>query len=236
MKQTFAAIAVLLVSLVSLLAPIEASSTDTEATPLEYQRLDLTDGRKLRDVVIRSYDPAADRFLLVAQRKAMTIPAQLIPEPIAAKLKQAAPHSGGSVSSTPKSPSSPPSTHNVRQPAPAPTRPRPARPSDSAREQQTARASAEAHRTTAIEHAQTFYRYEFKAGSDAIRVQSVRIEAGAATPITGWENRYRTQGTAHLEIFDTKGWSATRARSTFEIVTEEKPNEPIAIIDFARKT
>ncbi len=236
MKLTIAAIAVSLASLVSMLAPVEASSTDTEATPLEYQRLDLTDGRRLRDVVIRSYDPAADRFLLVAQRKAMTIPARLIPEAIAAKLKQAAPQSGSSVSSTPKSPSSPPSTHTAREPAPAPSRQQAARPSDSAREDQSARANAEAHRTAAIEHARTFYRYEFKAGSDAIRVQSVHIEAGAAKPITGWENRYRTQGTAHLEIFDTKGWSATRAKSTFEIVTEEKSNEPIAIIDFARKT
>ncbi|MBP6865768.1 MAG: hypothetical protein KBC32_10960 [Candidatus Didemnitutus sp.] len=220
-----------LLFLVAFLGLSAISTAEDSATPLEYTRLDLTDGRKLKNVVIRSYDASRDRFLVIADRKAMTLAATLIPAPIAEQLKAAAPQTGTSVSTTTKSPDQPPrQTVPPRQSEPQTAPARPPRAQASAPDQ------APAHRKVAVDHAENFYRYEFKVGSDAIRVQSIRIEASAATPVTGWAGRYRTQGTAHLEIFDTKGWSATRAKSTFEIITEEKPGEPILIIDFSRKT
>jgi hypothetical protein len=203
-------------------------AADDDKPILEFKRLDLLDKRVLRDVVVRSYDARTDKLLVVAAGKAMTIPASAVPAPLADQLRQHAPSSGSTVSSGGNPPPQPPpvrpSRHDHSPPASAPSR------SDA-----TAREDAAAHRAVAIDRARTFFRYEFKAGSDAIRVDSVKIDAGPATPVAGWSGRYRTQGTAYLEIFDTKGWSATRAQSTFEIITEQKPNEPPTVIDFSRK-
>lgn len=90
---------------------------------LEFSRLDLTDGRSLRNVVIKTYDPESDRVLLVADGKAMVIARTLVPAPFAEPLKQAR-RSGETVSviATPK-PASPSATgahpSPTTQPAPA---------------------------------------------------------------------------------------------------------------------
>ncbi len=99
-----------------------------------------------------------------------------------------------------------------------------------------AQSEVAAHRAVAIERADSFYRFEFKIGSEAIRVESVKIETKAPEPVAGWSGRYRTRGTVHLLVFDTKGWSSNRATSTFEVVTERKSDGSIEAIDFTRKT
>lgn len=56
---------------------------------LEFSRLDLTDGRSLKNVAIKTYDPESDRVLLIADGKAMVIARTLVPPPFAEQLKQA---------------------------------------------------------------------------------------------------------------------------------------------------
>lgn len=213
--------------LLSLVAGLTLASAtfaaEDEKPPLEFKRLDLLDKRVLRDVVVRSYDASTDKLLIVASGKAMVVPARLVPAPFADQLRHNAPASGSTVSPGSNPPALPPAAPPRNDPPPPP----PA---------ETTSTNAAAHRAAAIDRALTFYRYEFKAGSDAMRVDSVKIDAGPATPVPGWSGRYRTQGKAYLELFDTKGWSATRAQSTFEITTEQKPGEAIAVIDFSRKS
>lgn len=212
----------LLIALISMTPAVAAD--DDEKPVLEFKRLDLLDQRTLRDVVVRSYDARTDKLLVVAAGKAMTIPASVVPAPFADQLRQQAPSSGSIVSNGGTQPAPPSRPNRTHEPARAP-----------AQTATSAGQDAAAHRAVAIDRAMTFFRYEFKAGSDAMRVDSVKIDAGPATPIAGWTGRYRTQGKAYLGLFDTKGWSATRAQSTFEIVTEQKPDEPITVIDFSRK-
>lgn len=202
-------------------------SGQDEPPVLEFKRLDLLDKRVLRDVTVRSYDAHTDKLLVVAAGRALTIPASAVPAPFADRLRQHAPRSGSTVSAGGNPPPPPPAWPGQQNQPPPPSAP--------SRTAAPARDDAAAHRAVAIDRALTFFRYEFKAGSDAMRVDSVKIDAGPATSVTGWSGRYRTQGKAYLELFDTKGWSATRAQSSFEVITEQKPDEPITVIDFSRK-
>lgn len=208
----------LFVGLVRLLA------INDEKPVLEFDRLDLADKRTLRQVVVRSYDTASDRFLVVASGKALNLPANLLPGTLAEQLRRDAPASGNTVTSTPKSPS-----------ASNPHPPRPVREPATSTAPATDQA-ATAHRAVALDRAKTYYRYEFIAGSAAMRVDSVKLDAEATKPVPGWTGRYCTLGKAYLELFDTKGWSATRAISSFEIITEQKPDEPPVVVDFSRKS
>lgn len=215
----------LLLPLLLALGPTSwAPANEAKKPVLEFQRLDLLDQRTLRDVVIRSYDARTDKLLVVAAGKAMTISAGLVPAPFADQFRRHAPASGSTVSQGGNPPI--PAGRPRPRPAPAPT---PAQTASSAKEE------AADHRAVAIDRATAFFRYEFKAGSDAMRVDSVKIEASPTKPVPGWPNRFRTEGKAYLEIFDTKGWSATRAQSGFEVITEKKPDEPPTVIDFSRK-
>lgn len=214
---------ILLATCLSLLAL--GALAEPDPTPLEFTQLDLLDGRKLRNVVIKSYDQTTRRVLLISDKKAQTVPLALIPPPFSEMLRRGAPTSGGSVTTVPTTalpagPIAPAITSRPDTPASTPV----------------ADPELATHRAAALDRATTFYRYEFVAGSAAIRVQSVRLDAIHSQTVPGWPGRYRTSGKAYLELFDTKGWSATRAESTFEVITEQKPGEPLSVIDFSRKT
>jgi len=57
---------------------------DTIIAATEFPRLDLMDGRTLKDVTVRSYDAETDKVLLLSEGKAYSIPARLVPPPFAA--------------------------------------------------------------------------------------------------------------------------------------------------------
>jgi len=65
-----------------------------ENAPLAYARFDLSNGLKLRNVVVKNYDAKADRFLLLADGKAITVPASQVPQPFRSALRKKAPGVG----------------------------------------------------------------------------------------------------------------------------------------------
>jgi hypothetical protein len=193
---------------------------------LEFERLDLTDGRSLRKVVVKNYDPVKNRVLLVARGTAMFVSLTLVPEPLQEKLKAAAPQSGSSVSITP-TPVRRPLSANPQYPQPGTTaQPQPG--SDF-------KINAQEHQNSALERARNYYRYEFQAGSSSIHVTAINFETDEPEKITGWEGRYRIHGRVLLEYFDSKGYSYNRATDRFEVITEQKPGHAIKVIDFSRK-
>jgi len=212
----------------------------------EFLRLDLLDGRVLRKVTLRSYDPETDKVLLLSEGKAYIVPAKLVPPPFAEQFRKNGPRSGSSVStvSAPISPSAPPPpairtvsaaagasapnvgpTSQVRRPIVKPA-PRPT---------ETAAASAEAHARVAATRASRFFRYEFKAGSDSISVTLLNVDVTTCESVPGWNGRYRTQGHAFLEFYDSRGNSFQRADRGFEVITEEATPGLPAVIDFTQK-
>lgn len=193
---------------------------------LEFERMDLADGRKLKKVVVKNYDAQKDRFLIVANGKALFVALALIPEPFRDQLKKDAPASGSSVSSTP-APVRRPQDADVNRPEPQP----PAQ----AQTPREFRINAQQHQNSALERARNYYRYEFQAGSSSIRVTAINFETDEPEKVTGWEGRYRIQGRVLLEYFDSKGYSYNRATDRFEVITEQKPGHTIKVIDFSRK-
>ncbi len=79
-----------------------AAPVATES-PVEFTRLDLADGRRLKNVVVKTYNASTDTVLVVADGRAMTIPLKLVPATFQAQLK-GAPVSGQNMTiiATPK--------------------------------------------------------------------------------------------------------------------------------------
>jgi len=42
------------------------------------------------------------------------------------------------------------------------------------------------------------------------------------------------QGQGYLEFYDSKGGSFSRTTSSFEVITEQKPGQPLEVVDFTR--
>jgi hypothetical protein len=192
--------------------------------PTRFIRLDLMDGRTLTNVVIKSYDAATGKLLLVTDGKAMLVPADLIPPPLAARLKAGVPAAGSTtaivtpqpaaLSAVPEKPVSAPAVQVIDTPGADPM--------------------LASHQGAAEERAQRYYRYEFQAGSNAISITALDIDADQPEAIMGWPGRYRTKGKAYLEFYDSRGNSFSRTTSSFEVITEQKPGQMPKVVDFTR--
>jgi hypothetical protein len=245
-----------------------ALAADDAGPPLEFDRLDLKDGRRLKDVMVKTYDAGTGTLLLVAQGKALSVPIALVPPPFDALLKNA-PVSGTTVSVAPGKNvgaaagsvnPSPPAPQRMNSPAqtgvtPAPrtvaprtSRPAPpqaTRPASRPRPQQVQSPAPSpvplvetlnAHRAAALKRAENYYRYEHRIGSNNIVVRSIAFETDPISPVSGWEGRYRTEGKALIEYFDSAGRSFQRTTQAFEVTTEQKPGGPLVVVNFIRKS
>lgn len=207
------------------------ATEEAPAVPLQFARLDLTDGRKLKEVVIKSYDADAKKILLItAGDKALLLPIDQIPQPLRDQLKEGAPRGGGSTSVVSPSKIITPSTiPGTVLPAPAPVAPpMPVSPAEDPRLQ---------HEAVARNRAQRYYEDEFQVGSGAIIIVKLSLDTDEPEPIPGWTGRYRTTGRANIGFYESKGRSFSRTQtSTFECITEQKPGERIKVVDFSLRS
>ena len=195
-----------------------------DPTPTKFTRIDLLDGRTLKNVELVSYDAAAAKVLLIADQKAMVVPLALIPQPFADRFKHELPESGASASVVPNPPAAP-----VPAPAPAPAVvPAPAPPAAD-------QPPLAAHKKAAEARAARYYRFEYKAGSDSIAVTALQLETDPPVAVDGWPGRYRIQGRAFMEFYDSVGRSFSRATSRFEVLTEQPPGKPVSVVEFTVK-
>jgi len=192
--------------------------------PLKLERLELVDGRTLTHVVIKSYDAASGRLLLVADGTAMLIPAGLVPAPFGERIKAGAPRAGATMSVVPVAPASgpPPAAAGGVPAAPGAA---PAAGGDEA-------AALADHRQVAEERARRYFEFEYILGSGAVSVTKLDIQTRPPAPVAGWPARYRTRGTAWVEFYESKGRSFGRRSSRFEVVTEQKPDGSVVVAEF----
>ncbi len=210
---------------VCVLVALPGAASAAELSPA-FVRIDLTDGRTLRDVTVKSYDPATGKVLLLAGRTAMSVPLALIPSPFDAQVKAAVPVAGSNLTTVTVRPApvvaAPPAPRVVRLASPS---------APSVAVDDGARAR---HRAAAVKRAERFFTYEFQAGSSAISVYDRDIEVEETEAIEGWPGRYRTKGRAYLQFYDSRGRSFSRTNSRFEVITEQKPGREVAAVDFTR--
>lgn len=210
---------------------VMACRAQESATPLEFVRLDLTDGRKLKKVVVKSYDATTGKLLVVASGKAMTIPIALVPKPFQDTLKADARPAGDTTTAIPTTLPRP----TAKGVAVAPTKPVPMTPVPQAPAAVPVAPDFTYIKNTALTRAQNYYRYEYPVGSGAVSVTAINFETDDPEIITGWEGRYRVQGRALLEYYDSPGRSFNRSTDRFEVTLEQKPGKSLQVIDFSRK-
>lgn len=220
-------------SLALVASPAGIAAGADEEVPLKFTRLDLSDGRKLRNVVVKSYDAKSGKLLVIADGKAMTIPIALLPPPFNEQLR-AAPASGGSVSTSPTPPrSTAPATGQYVSERPVPIRPTPPSPAPLPVEDNS-RAPMQ-HQLAARTWATRYYTFERPVGSNSVKVTLLDVQLESTKAVPGWGGRFETQGKVFLEYFDSKGGSFQRTTSDFEVVTEQKPGESVQVATFRIK-
>lgn len=199
-----------------------------EDVPLQFKRIELYDGRTLNNVTIKTYDPSAGRVLVVADGMASMIPLKVFPVPLDKQISETAPRSGSSTA-----------TVTQKAPSPGPTSPQPVQRAPNAdrtyldaAENARAEADLRQHAQVARTRAERYFRYEYRLGSNAVRVRSVDLDTRPPESVSGWTGRYRTNGKAYIEYFDSAGWSHSRTNASFEVVTEQKATGHIEAVDF----
>jgi hypothetical protein len=207
-----------------------ADSAFIEKPSLEFTRLDLTDGRSLRNVVVKSYDETTAKLFLVADKKAMTIPLSLVPRAFQERIRAGIAHTASSAS--------PPvvDTDTKSSAAEPKSRPLPPPPANPQQEQAASEAIIAAHRSAALSRAEKYFRYEYQPGSNSIKVTAVDFESTKPRAMPGWPGRYETTGKVYLEFYDSVGGTYSRKTGTFEAQTEQKPGEEIQVVTFTSKT
>lgn len=196
-----------------------------EGTRLHFNQIDLTDGRTLRNVTIKTYDNVSGRVLIITEGKASTVALTLFPSPLDQQISARAPRAGTTSTVVPQRVLPPPQE--------APPAANPDRTASDQAEAAAADSTLEQHRSAARARADRYFRTEYNLGSGAVRVRSVDLDTRLPEPVAGWSGRYRTQGRAFIEFFDSKGWSYSRSTAAFEVLTQQKPDGQISISEFA---
>jgi hypothetical protein len=213
-------------------------------------RLTLTNGRVLKQVVIRSYDTPSDKVLLLSEGKALLIPVELLPPVFAEKVKADAARSTADLVQTSRvrTPeeraaalaelSLAADTDNSTNGETTPATPAPSSPSSPAPDGTFAESTNpfKDHREAAMAYVRRYFKFRYPTGHNSTTVTDTDFDIEETKAVTGWTNRYRTVGKAYVEIYDSiGGGSFRRGSAKFEIVTEQKPGEEIKVIDFTRK-
>lgn len=199
-----------------------------QSAKTQVARLDLLDGRTLRNVRAASYDPETERVLVLASGKAQLVPLALIPPPFKERFSTALPRAGASTSVTATR-----SIVSVDRPMPSPTIP--SDPFATMTPEQMALAeTAERHAEAARTRAERYFEFELQPGSGASAVTRLDIELEQPEPVSGWSQRYRTKGKAYLSFYDSRGGSFQSKTAEFEVLTEQKLGEAVKVLDFTR--
>lgn len=212
-----------------IVLPAWAAMAEPDRIPLAFAQIDLLDGHRLERVVVRSYDAATDRFLVVASGTARLVSRSLVPDSLAATLREAVPRANGSVSFVAD-----------------PFGPAPARHGDPENESEEFApdeeftgdedildsAAATEHRTAALARAERFYRYELEPGWSTIVLNAVDFESRDPQPVTGRPGRFRTEGKAYLEFYDNWSRNFQRRTSRFAVITEKRADESVRVRGF----
>jgi hypothetical protein len=203
---------------------------------LQFHRMDLSDGRKLKNVIVRSYDAKSEKLLVIADGKAMTVPIALLPAPFNQTLK-GAPASGGTVNTfaaPPRPVLSAADQYYLEHPAPVRTF-APVQPTRAPAVQVSTENPHTAQEKVARDRARRYYTYEFPASMTSHRVTLIDVELQTPQSVPGWTGRSSAQGKAYIELYDRRNRSVQRRTSNFEVLMEQKMGESLRAIDFTVK-
>ncbi len=203
-----------LLLLLCLALPGGLLAADPAPVALRHETLTLTDGRVLHQVTIKSYDARTGKLLLLADGKALSLPIALVPEPLAAQLKDGAPKAGGTTSST--------AERVVYAPVVLPNGPGGA-PKVMAHAVLTAEQKLQGHKDSARLAARNQTLSKYWTGN-VRKVEIRRCEPDEPVAAEGWIDRYKTRVAVTYDCLDAAGVSLSQGTIRYEITTEFPPN------------
>jgi hypothetical protein len=223
-----------------------------ESATMPVGRITLTNGRVLKQVVIRSYDTPSEKVLLLSEGKALLIPITLLPPVYAEKVKADYARSSADLVQTSRvrtpeeraaaladlslaADADNSATAEAIPPTPTPASASPSSPAPDGTFAESTQPFKD-HREAAMAYVRRYFKFRYPTGHNSTTVTDTDFDIEETKAVSGWTNRYNTKGRAYVEIYDSiGGGSFRRGSAKFEIVTEQKPGEEIKVIDFTRK-
>lgn len=209
-----------------------------------YERLDLKDGRRLENVVVQTYDTMKDRVVvLVEGREATTVPLTVLPDEVAALVRERIPLQSEDEMATE-------STHPVEGRADTRQREKDldrharieaeadaravrrfkAKEADTIAAPRGDRAAANVA-AAAEELARHYFLYEADPHSSIGRVYDTQLMLDSPEPVSGWTDRWRVRGKVGLQYVTRNIGAMGRETRDFEMLIEAPAGAPPKLVD-----
>lgn len=212
---------VLLAALIT--APLTAD--DMVLLDLRFARINLANGRILENAALTGFNRDSDLIYVMEDRKLRPYPAALFPgfvtDQIAARVAEY-PDTSGTVDNQPEA------ERAVTPPPPPPPRAPVGSPEDNAAR---AAAIAAAVTTKAETAALRHFRYNRRTGSGYTTMTNGEVDLGRPTPIPGWSNRYRVEGTVYFSFYDSVGETFQNRQRGVEVIVEAPNPNDVTVLE-----
>ncbi len=211
----------LLVLSVALAGAVASAVADHVPLNLRYHRINLANGRILKDVTLNSFNREAGLVYVYEDHQLKPYPRALFPgfvtDRIAARTaEQPAPAERATPTPEPaKAHPTPPADHDTSPAAIA------------AREEALLDAVAAKARTAALNH----LRYKIKTGSGYTTVTDADLELNPPEPVAGWSQRYRVRGDGYYSYYESVGGAFHRRSRGVEVLLEASTPGRIKVLE-----
>ena len=223
-----------------------AMSAAVVEVKLTYPQLPLKNGQVYRDVAITSFNPAMGTALLVVDKKLTTVPIAVLPDDVAAKLKELTPAQTAEEQAAEKKEAAEERKRSLDN---AERRQRQA--------EEEVKAARDANRTSnmkeaervqakidqmpdqvaklAEERARSYFKYQDDPWAGMGYVSNPDIVMDDPEPVPGWTGRYRVCGSVHRQYVTNTGGGLNRNNKEFEILIDTAVKGKPKVVDITVK-
>ncbi|MEJ6731332.1 MAG: hypothetical protein QNK90_04515 [Opitutaceae bacterium] len=191
---------------------------------LRYERVNLANGRVLKDVAITSINRESGLVYVLEDRKLKPYPKALFPGFVTQRIANRLQEYPAQDSSRERARALTPQPSNTRSPTTSPI----GSPENNAalRAAIETAVSAKAE-TAALRH----IGYGQRTGSGYTTTTQCEVELDGPTAIPGWTGRYRVKGIAYYSYYDSVGTTFNNRRRGVEVILEAKSPRSIKVLE-----
>lgn len=200
------------------------NAQDTVPLNLHFERVNLSNGRVLKDAALTSFNRGSSLVYVLEDRKLKPYPRALFPGFVTARIDDRLKEYPAQTSSSQPAPRS----HPRGEPSP-PSRSDPiGSPERNAADRAAIEAAVAAKaESAALRH----FRYGPRTGSGYTTTTQSEVELDGPTPIPGWPGRYRVEGIAYYSYYDSVGTTYNNRRRGVEVIVEAKSPSRVKVLE-----
>ncbi|MBT5901033.1 MAG: hypothetical protein HOH58_02875 [Opitutaceae bacterium] len=207
-----------------LSAALLGQAQDMVPLNLRFERVNLSNGRVLKDAALTSINRGSDLVYVLENRKLKPYPRALFPGFVTARIADQLEEYPAPKSSSERKPSTyarvSPSSQSKSDPIGSPER----NAADRAAIEAAVAAKAE---SAALRH----FRYGQRTGSGYTTTTQSEVELGGPQPIPGWPGRYRVEGTAYYSYYESVGTTFNNRRRGVEVIVEAQSPSRVKVLE-----